>query len=563
MQTRNRTAQANTSALVPVVDEDKPDKPESTKARKKRERAEKAAKTKKTKEDKAAATAAKTKEETQFDKELRAAERESAAEKEKLRLAEEARPPTKGRAAKDLAAKKTTEILGVGRKRLRKVDSGDEQAPKAKRKASAKVVEDDAESKAIVPAAKAAPRKKESDDEEQEGDDEHSENDEKSEAEEDWVNAKEQRKLREQLEGAEPTTIGNSEVINTTSAPRKFSRRMKPSAPSGSELDEDDLAAVKALDASRKDGSPPEKEALVSKSSSGKGKANAAPKASATPSRSKKDQSTPMEVDEEPVPAPAPEANGKGKPRGRRSGIVPAKWIENAKHLKQTTSAMEVDDPTPAQEEMVQEKKGDAGADDQEAGGTNVRGAQGAMQHVERTCAGARPGAEITQQTWFSLSTAARPPYLLQRIPLGPFIAHERRRSGCDLISAPRISSKHQAPVWQGSVDFEDAPLEYEPSAAIDLSEDGDEAEVTLQTVIGAPPPIDSDPYGYYSDPASKANAEARKYLKAATQAPQCDSSPDDEDEAPPPPKKPSTKRKPVPRPDSSDDEDEAPPPPK
>ncbi|KZV59188.1 hypothetical protein PENSPDRAFT_695354, partial [Peniophora sp. CONT] len=97
--------------------------------------------------------------------------------------------------------------------------------------------------------------------------------------------------------------------------------------------------------------------------------------------------------------------------------------------------------------------------------------------------------------------------------------------------------------------DLGDASLDYPPQAGFDMSESGDEEAVTIPTVIGAPP-IELDPYDYYSSPESKADAEARKYAKVAMQKPQ-DGTPSsdeddssDEDEVPPPPKKPSKSKR-------------------
>ncbi|KZV59907.1 hypothetical protein PENSPDRAFT_694740, partial [Peniophora sp. CONT] len=123
-------------------------------------------------------------------------------------------------------------------------------------------------------------------------------------------------------------------------------------------------------------------------------------------------------------------------------------------------------------------------------------------------------------------------------------------RTGGDLVSPPAALMG----------DLGDASIDYLPQGGfdIDMTESGDEAGVTIPTVIGGPA-NELDPYDYYSSPESKANAEARKATMqkpqdGTTSSDEDDSS--DEDEVPPPPKKKPSRRKLPPVIDSSADED-------
>ncbi|KZV59560.1 hypothetical protein PENSPDRAFT_672264, partial [Peniophora sp. CONT] len=335
MHTRRRAAQDQDPA--PSVDP-APDQQDTAAAVKKREKQEENARKKEEmtkKKDEAARKrketiarkkeeAAKRAAETQLDQELLEVAHDDAVAKEAARVAaaklressyglwlkttiDSHAAPTTGRAAKDQAAKKTTDILNANKRQRKKVDSDGEQAPPSKRHANGKTSKDNGEdAQTVAPASQVGPvepvtpvepvkpvkpvkpaknvkEMKESDDEEgdAEGDDEHSENDQESSADEDFAAQREQKKLQEQLEDAEPVTIGNSEVVNTTIAPRKSNRRSEPTPPSGSDVSEDDMALAKQL--------------LKAHKAAMSGK-----ETSATPSRSKKASSTPMDVDKQP-----------------------------------------------------------------------------------------------------------------------------------------------------------------------------------------------------------------------------------------------------------------------
>ncbi|KZV59429.1 hypothetical protein PENSPDRAFT_672357, partial [Peniophora sp. CONT] len=308
MRTRNSTAKETEDTIIPDSVSTVPDsdKPETAAAAKRREKKEEKARKKEETARKRRETNAKKKEaaalneaETQLDKELQDVARDSAAEKEAARMAAALLPPTTGRAAKGEATKKTAGIFNANKRPRKAVGSEGEQAPPAKRHASNRTSKnDDGNGQSAAPVGPVKPvkpgkkgkEKKESDDENDEGDDEHSEDDEESEAEENLAGLKEQKKLREQLEDAEPQAVGKSDVINTTIAPRTYSRRVKESTPSSSDLSEGDLEALQAQVNARVNAAAPIDQRKV----------KAGEEASATPSRSKKASSTPMDVDKQP-----------------------------------------------------------------------------------------------------------------------------------------------------------------------------------------------------------------------------------------------------------------------